>query len=688
MKKMPVALLIVGLAVSPAWAQSKLDKAIKKAYEKLEEGKTEDAVKELTKATKDGGAPAYIALGQLHERMGQLDEAFAAYDQARNTASPAFKPDALANLANFTLRKGTAKEALLIANMGVEAGESATTLAAKARALVRSNDSQGALAAADKAVGLDARNAMAQIARGEALFARGENADAEGALKQAVQLAPQSALAQSRLARVLLALARPPEAVAAARKATELDESFGEGFAILGGALVAENLNNWGEAIAQAQQGAFLDPTNPIVQTIVGRIFAANGQNDQAVAAYRRALTGDPAFGAARLALIKTEINRGNRDAAIAEAKKAAADMPTNPEIQYLLGEVAARQQDYVAALGYLEKAITGMPGNADAWALLGHAYQANKRNEEAAEAYGKAVELAPQNFNYRSTYGVLLTTAGQHEKAVQELTKVVNTPGYKEEAAWANLGLAYRNMNKPQESIAAYKKALEINPKQDQAALGLGWAYLFTQEYDNAIAAYNQAVQINSALAANAYGGVAWSYFFKREVDPAKQFLAKAQQAGNKDTKLAESVAKLDEAYKTGQLLTEEQMAQMREQQQKEYEARQKIADVNNAVRSRNPAVRARAAKQLASLAGGGAVEQLIYMMQTDNSYDVRIAATQALGSLGRTARKAVPNLEGLLAQPPYEAPINATSEQLDNQMKDFDYRKAMEAALKRIKG
>ena len=75
--------------------------------------------------------------------------------------------------------------------------------------------------------------------------------------------------------------------------------------------------------------------------------------------------------------------------------------------------------------------------------------------------------------------------------------------------------------------------------------------------------------------------------------------------------------------------------------------------------------------------------------MIQTDDNYDVRIAATQALASLGRGARKAVPTLQALLAQPPYTAPIgNATSEELDNEMKDFDYRKAMQSALNRIKG
>jgi tetratricopeptide (TPR) repeat protein len=685
MKKMSIVLLLVpAILATPVWAQSKLDEAIEKAYKKLEEGKTEDAVKELTKATKDAGAPGFAALGELHEHLGQLDEAGAAYNQATQVATPAYKPEALALLANFTLRVGTGREALRLANTAVEAGETATTLAARARAQVRTEDAPGALETADKAVALDASNKMAQVARGEALFALGQNADAEAALKKAVQLAPDFPLAHTRLSRVLLALGRPPEAVAAARKATELDESFGEGFAILGGALIAENLNNWGEAIAQAQQGAFLDPANPIVNTIVGRIFEANGQVDQAVASYRKALAADAGFAPARLALIKSELNRGNREAAIAEAKKAAADMPTSPEIQYLLAVEAARQEDYKAALGFLERAIKGMPGSADAWALLGHTYQANKRSDDAAGAYAKAVELAPQNFKYRTTLGLLLGMTGDLEGGLEQLRKVVGTQGYKEPDGWVNLGWVYRNMNNPQDSIAAYKKALEIDPQQEQAALGLGWAYQQTKEYDLAITAYHQAVKIKPEVAGNAYSGIAWSYFFKQDVAKAQEFRDKAGQAGGADPRLGEWIAKLEQ----GLIKSQEEIERLKAEQQKEAERARQCNAAGNAVRSRNAARRIQGARAITQCGGGQGVDDLIYLMQADDNYDVRIAAAKALGSLGRVARKAVPNLEGMLAQPEYEAPINATPEQLDNQMKDFDYRKAMRDALARIRG
>jgi len=70
------------------------------------------------------------------------------------------------------------------------------------------------------------------------------------------------------------------------------------------------------------------------------------------------------------------------------------------------------------------------------------------------------------------------------------QLQKVTSSPGYKDAAGWTNLGWIYRNLDKAQESIAAYQKALELDPKQWQAALGLGWAQQYTKNYDKAIEA------------------------------------------------------------------------------------------------------------------------------------------------------------------------------------------------------
>jgi Tfp pilus assembly protein PilF len=331
---------------------------------------------------------------------------------------------------------------------------------------------------------------------------------------------------------------------------------------------------------------------------------------------------------------------------------------------------------------------MKGLPGNPDGWALLGRSYHSVRRYDEAAEAYGKAVELAPQNLNYRTTYGLILGQAGELDKGLAELQKVTGTPGYKDAVGWVNLGWVYRNLNKAAESIAAYQKALALDPKQEQAALGLGWAYQYTKEYDKAIAAYEQAMKIDPKDAsADANLGIAWCFFFKKQVPDARAYADKAAAAGRSITQLKDNIDKLEKAIASGAALTEEQMEKAQAEQQAYEERVKKVEAADNATRSKNPATRAKAARDLASLAGPNAVPVLVHLMQTDSNFDVRIAAVNALGALGPAARSALPNIDGMIRQPDYTAPVGtATAEQLDAEMKAGDYKRALRDAKAKI--
>jgi tetratricopeptide (TPR) repeat protein len=690
MKRVLAALAAVAFLAATAAAQSKLDQAIAKADEQLAKGKPDDAVKTLTKAAADAGPEGQVALGRLQERVGNLDAAAEAYNQAKATATGAGRADVLAAIANFTLRKGKAADAMATAKEAVQAGATPASLAAMARAQVRMEDGPGALATAQKAVAAGANSAIAQIALGEALIAMGKNPDAEAALQKAVQLDPKSALAYSRLARAQLANAKPAEAVASAKKATEVDDKFGEGFAILGVAMVAQDAKTWSDAIGQAQQGAFLDPDNPNVQNAVGKIFEANGQLEQAAKAYRQALTADPGYGPAFLALIQVELNRGNRQAAIDEAKKRSANGVANPDLDRLIGDDAVRRQDYTAAIPLLERATSGLPGNADGWALLGRAYQGTGRYADAAQAYRKAVDLAPQNLGYRSTLGLVLGQAGQLNAGLAELQKVTSTPGYKDAAGWTNLGWVYRTLKRPQKSIAAYQKALELDPKQEQAALGLGWAYSNTKDYDKAIAAYDKAIQIDSQEAGpDAHVGLAWGYFFKAvnsaskpDLARAKEFAAKAAADGRDVTQLNRSIALLQKAMANGKLLNHQQVEAARQLEEEYEQEKRKLDAANGDLGSKVPAARIRGINTMVKAGGASAVPTLISLMQTDPSYDVRIAACRAIGSIGPGARQALPGIDAILRQGAYDPGANPTPEQLRNQAKDGDYRSCLRDA------
>ena len=110
------AALVAFLAPQAVAQQSKLEQAYAKALEQITKGRPDDAVKTMTKAAQDNGAEGQMLLGRLHERLGNLDQAQTAYNAAKAAATGPARADILAAVADFTLRKGTAKDALAAAN--------------------------------------------------------------------------------------------------------------------------------------------------------------------------------------------------------------------------------------------------------------------------------------------------------------------------------------------------------------------------------------------------------------------------------------------------------------------------------------------------------------------------------------------------------------------------------------------
>ena len=85
--------------------------------------------------------------------------------------------------------------------------------------------------------------------------------------------------------------------------------------------------------------------------------------------------------------------------------------------------------------------------------------------------------------------------------------------------------------------------------------------------------------------------------------------------------------------------------MEQARAEQQAYEQKAKQLEAANNAVRSRNPQTRIKAVQQLVDAAHADAVPALVVVMQTDPNFDVRIAATNTLGSLGPAAKAALPS-------------------------------------------
>lgn len=693
MTKTTLALMAV-LAVaasSPVLADKKVDDAIAKAEGQLEKDRSDDALKTLQKVLSP--PEAYLALARLQLRAGKLDEAGPTLGQAvelAGGATPALRAEALAAQAYYKLRTESASEALATAERAVQAESNATSLAAKAAAQARLLE-PGALATAEKAVQADAGSAAAQAALGDALLAAHKYAEAEAAFRKALGLDARYAPASLGVARALREQGKNAEAIAAARKATEADPHSGEAFAELGLALLTQDpVDKSNEAIAQAQQGAFLEPKNSAVKLAVGRLFESRGQLDQAVSSYREAASLDPALASARLAALQLQYRRGDVDGALSEIKKLPPDVAQAGDVQLLHGRLLLRKEDTAGAVPVLEKAARSLSGSAEAQALLGTAYYNAGELEKAAEAYKRAAQLDPANDAYQANHGLFLGYAGKVEEGAAVLEKLAAKPGYKDVGGLINLGWLYRAMKPPKvdKSVAAYKRALQLDPKSGQAALGVALAYYADKRWDEAITAFGAAKDVDKKLTGDALTGVAWSYYFKRDMDQARAYGQQAKAAGVPDTgDLDQAIAKYQEALKRGQEAAERAAAEAARRREAEAAGGggAGLGPLVGQLKSGNAAQQRRAAAALCKL-GREAVPHLAYAL-LNADIGAREVIAPCLGAMGAAAREALPILDRLVAEGPPPPNPQATRAETEMELREGDLIRDMRDAANKIR-
>jgi tetratricopeptide (TPR) repeat protein len=670
-----VLALAGSLASSHARADVKTDQAIAKAEEQFAKGKPDEAIKALVKvATSTPSVEAYLALARLQELNGNGADAEASLAKAVEvgaSASPALNARALSASARMTLRSGSGRAALDIANKAVAAERNAQSLGALASAQARVGDAKAANTSGDAAIAASATAAEAHVGKGDALTASGQTAEAAAAYRKATELDPRNTEAQVGLAYALIASNKATEARAVALKATEGNKGSGGAFAALGYAISAEkNFNgndaSWSDAIAQAQQGAFLSAKDPQVHVVVAKLFEARGNYDQAQVSYQNAITIDPGFTAARTALIQTKHRRGDLDGALRDAAELVKASPESPDANKTYGELLARKAQadpanastfYKQAIPHLEKATAAMPKAGDAFAMLAHSYHVTRSFEDAKNAYAKAVELNPANNDIKSNYGLLLGMSGDPEKGAQVLAALVSTPGYKSAAGFANYGWVLSRMKPPKgpEAIAAYQRAIAIDPANGGLHFGLAWAQIFAGQNREAIASFEKAASMDKALFADTRHGIARANYrlaveaslaAKAPADftQTKAALAAAETAGRPDVFVVGALADYEKAVAAGQAQAAAAAAAAAASSAGGDDAVD-IGKLQRQLQKGSISQRVDAANALAA-AGSEAAEILGYALETDSIISVRQAAVHSLRRMGAGARKAAPAL------------------------------------------
>ena len=175
-------------------------------------------------------------------------------------------------------------------------------------------------------------------------------------------------------------------------------------------------------------------------------ILEEDGQLDQAIRHYRRALLLQPGSAQIHLNLADAHQARGEFEAAVRHYRQTLKAAPDQVEAHLNLGNLLLGQKAVEEAIGHYRQALKAAPDLALAHSNLGAALAARGQDGQAIDHYRRALELKPGFAEAHNNLGRVLAAQGQFEAAIGHYRRALKLkPDYGK--ARNNLALALRAM-------------------------------------------------------------------------------------------------------------------------------------------------------------------------------------------------------------------------------------------------
>jgi tetratricopeptide (TPR) repeat protein len=226
----------------------------------------------------------------------------------------------------------------------------------------------------------------------------------------------------------------------------------------------------------------------------LGIVLSEQGEADQAIDHYRRAVDLRPDYAEAHYNLGRLLVEEGRLDDAIAHYERAAAINPADAEAQNNLGVTLfgiGRGDD---AIAHYRKALEIWPDYAEASCNLANALIAKGDFDGAIAHYTACLAAIPDQEEAQYNLASALLRRGRTDEAIILYQKVLTM--HPESAdAHANLGSAWLTRGSVRDAIVEYTKALQISPENLAALSNLAW--LFATSADPSLRNGSEAVRL-----------------------------------------------------------------------------------------------------------------------------------------------------------------------------------------------
>jgi tetratricopeptide (TPR) repeat protein len=194
--------------------------------------------------------------------------------------------------------------------------------------------------------------------------------------------------------------------------------------------------------------------------------------------------------------------------------------VPDNADLYYYIAFTYAKLGEYIPQGVAALKAIqNGTRYLGDAWFLVGNSFQIEKKYNESANAYEKAISAKPELSASYSNLSQIYQIQNRLDAAIAILKKGIevnpNDGNLYISLTWV-LSLSDRNI----EAIGAGKKAINFAPNNYMGYTNLCRAYNDVKEYETAIQICNGALKLNPGDGeTNFYLGRAYDFLNKPDI-------------------------------------------------------------------------------------------------------------------------------------------------------------------------
>ena len=179
----------------------------------------------------------------------------------------------------------------------------------------------------------------------------------------------------------------------------------------------------------------------------------------------------------------------------------------------YQMGLSYLGENNVTGALVELTEAEKLEPDNPELLNYLGLALYRKNKFVLAEQKYLRALELKPNFSEVRNNLGVDYLELKRWDEAIAQLKIVTDDIFYgNQEAASMNLGLAYFGKGDYSKALTIMRGVVNSDSKNTRAMVNLGRIYLAMEKTDEAIFEFNRALKLNRGYAnAHYYLGLAY---------------------------------------------------------------------------------------------------------------------------------------------------------------------------------